>query len=232
MKHGLCVLLIGVAQVAIAASGILPFPWLFLWSGLAWIAAAVSYSGVGPRVVFGKGVDGRLGLVNTALMLPYLLPSWGLWHLQRLTSREDVCNEIVDGVWLGRRCSGRRLPANIASVVDMTCEFAERREVVNGRRYLSVPTPDGHVPKLRQLSEAVEEAAMSTGPLYVHCAVGHGRSAMFVAALLLRRGLAADVDEAEAIIKVRRPLVQVNQSQRRLLAAYAATAGARADSRG
>jgi len=222
MKHGLGVLLIGAAQILFAWSTASALSWLLIWSGLAWITAAAAYSGIGPGV-FGKRVDGQLSPVNIALILPYLLPSWGLWHLQRVTSREDVCNEIVDGVWLGRRCSGQRLPAGIAGVVDMTCEFTERREVVDGRSYVLVPTPDGHVPSLKSLVEAVEIAVGSTGPVYVHCAVGHGRSAMFVAAMLIRGGLAGDVDEAVAIVKSRRPLVHVNQSQRRLLERYATT---------
>lgn len=107
----------------------------------------------------------------------------------------------------------------IAAVVDMTCEFVERREVVDGRRYRCLPTPDGHVPRLGALARAVEEAAMSTGPLYVHCAMGHGRSAMFVAALL-RRGVASTVDEAVSMVRSKRAAVRVNAVQWRLLEEY------------
>ena len=220
MKHGLGVFLIGLAQIAFALSASAPWSFLLVWSGLSWMAAGASYTALGPRV-FGKRVDGRLGPINTIILLPYLLPTWGTWHLQRLTSKDDVCNEIVDGVWLGRRCSGRRLPVGITSIVDMTCEFVELREVVDGRTYVCVPTPDGHVPTVDALSRAVDEAASSTMPVYVHCAVGRGRSAMFVAALLLRLGRASTVDEAEAIVKAKRPCVHINRTQRRLLETYA-----------
>jgi protein-tyrosine phosphatase len=58
---------------------------------------------------------------------------------------------------------------------------------------------------------------LKDGPVYVHCAAGHGRSAMFVAALLLASGRLASVSEAEAFMREKRPEVRLSSSQRELL---------------
>src|SRR3569623_1658332 len=55
------------------------------------------------------------------------------------------------------------------------------------------------------------------GPRYVHCAQGHGRSAALVAAVLIARGLAADVDAAERQMTHARPRVGLKPVQRALV---------------
>ena len=58
--------------------------------------------------------------------------------------------------------------------------------------------------------EAVlDQLADAEGPLYVHCAAGHGRSAMLAATLLVRRGHAEDVDAAVALMQRARPGVRL-----------------------
>jgi len=49
--------------------------------------------------------------------------------------------------------------------------------------------------------------------LYVHCAHGHGRSAAFVAALIVYLGMVPDVQSAVAHLKRRRPRVKMNAEQ-------------------
>ena len=61
------------------------------------------------------------------------------------------------------------------------------------------------------------EVARRRERTYVHCAVGHGRSAALVAAVLLARGRAASVDEAEAQMRQKRPRVGLGPSQKALL---------------
>jgi protein-tyrosine phosphatase len=54
-------------------------------------------------------------------------------------------------------------------------------------------------------------------PVYVHCAVGHGRSATFVAAYLLASGAADSPQQAIAFLKARRPGVHINSAQQAAL---------------
>ena len=51
-------------------------------------------------------------------------------------------------------------------------------------------------------------------PVFVHCAVGHARSASVVAAVVIRKGLAVDVDSAEALLRRKRPGIRLNRLQR------------------
>jgi hypothetical protein len=218
MRYASTIALIGIVQIVFAAqAGVLG--WILGWSGLSWILASLSYGPVGPRI-FGKKPTGTLTPINVLVLLPYLLVTWGAWHTQRLTSREAVSHEIVPGLWLGRRCSRRKLPVGVGLIVDMTCEFAEPCGVVTAGKYICVPTPDGGTPNVTDMDRAVSTAATCGDSVYVHCAVGHGRSAMFVAALLLTKNLARTVPEAELLIKTKRIGVRLNPAQRQLLEAY------------
>jgi protein-tyrosine phosphatase len=151
------------------------------------------------------------------LLLPYLLLTWASWHMQRLLSREPCCNEVAPGLWIGRRVFAKELPSEVSLIVDLTVEFAEPRGVRAGRSYVCLPILDALVPAERPLRELVERIAAWPGTVYIHCALGHGRSALVAAAVLLKRQLAADAQRAEALIRQVRPTVRLTPSQRRLL---------------
>ena len=214
-RYALILTLLGVAQLglAVGAGSWLP---LLVWSGLSWTAVGFAYGGVGAGV-FGKGRDGDLCWGNVLALLPYLLFTWGVWHLRRLLSREAVADEVTPGLWLGRRCREAELPPSITLVVDLTSEFAEPRGVRNGRTYLCLPTLDAAAPDAAAFQIVVLAVAGWSGPAYVHCALGHGRSAMLVMAVLLETGRAASVVEAERMVREARVRVKLNAVQRRLL---------------
>jgi hypothetical protein len=86
--------------------------------------------------------------------------------------------------------------------------------VGNDRRYVCLPTLDGTAPDAAALDELLRHAREETGPIYIHCAQGRGRSAALAAALLIARGAAANVDEAEATLRRARPSVRLNPAQR------------------
>jgi protein-tyrosine phosphatase len=64
----------------------------------------------------------------------------------------------------------------------------------------------------------VERVAAVDCPVYVHCAHGYGRAAMLAAAVLIARGHAANLDEAERLLKRARPKIHLARRQRRLVA--------------
>src|SRR5262249_22369715 len=142
---------------------------------------------------------------------------WVLWHLRRLTDREPCCHEVAPGVWLGRRPLAHELPAAVVLVVDLTAELPPARGVRRGREYLALPTLDSFVPAEGPFRALLEQIVPYPGPIYLHCAQGHGRSAMVAAALLVRRGLAANANEAEARLRQVRRGVRLAPVQRALL---------------
>jgi protein-tyrosine phosphatase len=190
------------------------------WPAISFLIAAAGYAGLGPWV-FGKRSDGTLAPVAVVLLLPFLLFTWSIWHGQRLLTREPACCEVVPGLWLGRRPLAHELPEGVDLVVDLTAEFAEPARVRIGRSYVSLPTLDSSVPDAAAFRAMVHRVADHGGPVYIHCALGHGRSGMFISAVLLRRGHAADVREALALVRRVRAAVRLKPEQRRLLERFA-----------
>jgi protein-tyrosine phosphatase len=190
--------------------------WLLLWPALSFAFLAAAYAGLGHHI-FGKRPNGRLAWWALLLLLPVLLLLWSLWHLQRLMSREATCNEVAPGVWLGRRAFVHELPSGVVLVVDLTAEFPCSLPIDARRDYLALPTLDAGVPDEAAFRAVLARVATTAGPVYLHCAQGHGRSAMLAAALLLQRGLATDVRQAEALLRKARPGVRLKPIQRRWL---------------
>jgi protein-tyrosine phosphatase len=223
MKYAVPFTVLGLYLTALAAY--LGGPGLLLlWPGASLVLLGAAYAGLGPRV-YGKGPDGRLAWWAVLPMLPFLLFTWAVWHAQRRLSREDCCNEVAPGLWLGRRAFFHELPPGIALVVDLTAEFPAPRALARGTPYLCLPTLDALAPSPDALRVAVERITATSGGVYVHCALGHGRSATVAAAVLLARGLADDVAHAEAVLRRARPGVRLMAAQRRVLERLAAPGG-------
>jgi protein-tyrosine phosphatase len=201
------------AAIAFLAGG---WGWLLAWPALSCAVIAAGYAGLGPRIL-GKRDDGRLSLLRCVVLLPYLVLAWSVWHLRRLVSREPCCHEVAPGLWLGRRPLARDLPEGVVLIVDLTAEFWPAYGVRVGRDYLTLPTLDADWPDEARLRACVARVAAHAGPVYVHCALGHGRSALLVAAVLLARGLAADDREAVRTLRAVRPGVYLTGRQRWLL---------------
>jgi protein-tyrosine phosphatase len=217
LVFGLLAVYFAVTAATLGGAG-----WLLLWPAVNAAVLAAAYAGLGPGVC-GKRADGRLAWWAVLVLFPYLALTWLVWHLQRLLSREDCFNEVAPGLWIGRRVLAHELPPGIALVVDLTAEFPEPRGVVRGRLYLCLPVLDTLAPPLTAIRELVAKAAAAPGPVLIHCAVGHGRSALVAAGVLLARGLAPDAQAAEAMIRRARPGVRLKAGQRRLLASLVPT---------
>lgn len=186
--------------------------WLLAGSGLSFCVVAAAYALQKPRV-FGKRRDGTLGWGPCVLLLPYLLLTWLLWFCQTRFSRETVCNEVAPGLWLGRREAVTELPPDVTLIVDLTSEFSEPRAVRTGRAYLCLPTLDNAAPDPEAFAGVVRKVAAWDGEVYVHCALGHGRSALVAAAVLIARGLTGSPEAAFARVEQARPGVRLNRSQ-------------------
>ena len=215
MKYAVFFLACSVGLIFVA------FPWtassvLELWGSLALGVVGLGYAGVGPRI-FGKGSDGRMRLLNVLVLAPYLLLLWSVWHLSRALRRESPFHELVDGIVIGRRLLPGEYPEGIKSVVDLTAEFPESSHIRQGRNYRAFPILDGSSPTPEVLEQVAREIMDLPGDVYIHCAEGHGRTALVATSLLLARGDARSADEAVALVLERRPLARMNASQRKVV---------------
>ena len=194
-----------------------PVSWLLIWASVSFVAVGSGYLLWGPRV-FGKRDDGVLPFWAVCLLFPYLLLTEGLWHIQRWLSREAVCNEVAPGLWLGRRPLDGELPGGVGMVVDLTAEFPAARTIRALPGYRCLPTLDASVPDAAALQALIGTIVnWRQGGVYIHCASGHGRSAMVTMAVLLAKGLAVDISDAEAKVRAARPQIGLRPCQRRFL---------------
>jgi protein-tyrosine phosphatase len=184
---------------------------------IAFAGVAMGYAHLGARV-FGKKRDGKLRAISYVLYWPYFALSYFSLFCFRLFSRENAFDLVDDNVYLGCRIFGRDVPQlkklGIQSVLDLTCEFGELR-ALRQKNYLCIPILDTCAPSLDELKTGAQwiEQQSQNGPVYVHCALGHGRSATFVAAYLLSCGRADNVDTALELIASRRPKIELHEEQ-------------------
>jgi protein-tyrosine phosphatase len=214
MKYGVVFLIASgfMTTYAITSKG-----WflLFLWPAVSFATVAVGYLHSGPAV-FGKRQDGKLAPQNVVVLFPYLAYLWSLWYVIRVVQREPAVNQLSEGLLIGRRLLSSELPQDIETVVDLTCEFNEPREL-RSKSYLLCPILDGFVPAMEQLVAWVQAIDAAREPIFIHCAEGHGCTGLVAAALVVARGQATTAMEALQIVQSKRPLVRLGKRQFRLL---------------
>jgi len=187
--------------------------------GAGLLGAAAAWMGGGPRL-FGKRADGTMPLWAWGLHASWYTLALVAFYGRLWWSREPACDEVAAGVWVGRRLLGREqrfLPDPGAAVLDMTAEFPA---TVRGGAYRCLPVLDVTAPTAEQLRAAADWIAAQRADgraVYVHCAMGHGRSATAVAAWMMRQEPGLTVEAAEARMKERRPGVRLSGPQRRAL---------------
>jgi protein-tyrosine phosphatase len=112
---------------------------------------------------------------------------------------------------------------NFQAVLDLAAEFAAPHPFRTLPHYYSVPVLDAAAPSAAQLRATTAWLIdrVKAGPVFVHCALGHGRSALAAAAYLVATGLAPDPRAAVARVKAVRPKAKLTEPQWVELAAFA-----------
>lgn len=225
-KYAFCFFLLLVFflyAAAITASRICAI--LLSWVGVAFLGVVLAYLGMGGRI-FLKSTSGKLRTISYLLFWPFLLMSQASLWIWRCLGRASPVDEIEEGIYLGCRLgrmdSGRFAELKIGTVLDLTAEFSEPDFISKNCAYLNIPLLDACAPSPEQLRTGVGWLLQERqkGKVFVHCALGHGRNATFVAALLMAQGRAASVDEAIQKIQAKRRGIGLNRTQRAALEAW------------
>ena len=223
MKWGATFILLAVA----AAGGCLMVAGVVL--RILYAEVALAFCGVGiayllnkPRALL-KQSDGSLSVWSWLVYWPYHLLSWLSLSAYRVVSSEPAFHEIIPGLYLGCRLRSKDtteiLQRGPLSVLDLTSEFAELPSLRNDGSYRCLPLLDHTAPTVDQLSDGIAfiDQRLRLGNVLVHCAVGHGRSAAVVAGFLVATEATRTLDEAVALLRSKRPGVQLNPAQRQAL---------------
>lgn len=184
---------------------------LSLWPAVAFAGLSVAYF-TGNVRIFGKRPDGTLMPLHTIVLLPVIVLLLMVFHLARVLSREPAFHSLTENILIGRRLLSREFPPEVHSVIDLTSEFTEPARLRQAG-YHSFPILDASVPTESRLHDWLRQTDDIAGTIYIHCAQGHGRTALFAACLLLHRGLVATADEGLALIQSRRPHARLNAVQ-------------------
>ncbi len=221
VKYGVTLLLLAAACTFSALSLWGAVGWFalpFLYAAFSFLLLGIGYLGVGPRV-FLKRADGRLHPLSFLLFGPYFLLNGFAFWLYRSGNPEAAHVEVLPNLYFGRRLTDKEARAarllSWRAVLDLAVEFTEVRELREIGRYCSLPVLDATAPTAEQLQTAVRWIAESLplGPVYVHCALGHGRSATAIAAYLLAQGEVGTVQEVVARLRALRPGIKLHPRQ-------------------
>jgi predicted protein tyrosine phosphatase len=183
---------------------------LLLWPALGLALAAGAYFGWTADLF--RKENGRLPLSSRCLLAPLLLGHWlSLRYYQRQAA---AWNEVVPGLWMGRRLNEREaqqaVRQGVAAVLDLSAEFSEPA-AFRAVSYLNLPVPDLTAPSPAQLAAAVAfiHRERTRGTVYVHCKIGYSRSAAVVGAYLRAAGITPDPTDAIALMRRARPSLVV-----------------------
>ena len=156
----------------------------------------------------GKNRKGEIKISLLILNFPWLLFSWSIFRLQMFVSRENRVDEVVKNhIYIASRPLGGFNYEPYDLVLDLTAEFL--KDSVESSRYVCYANLDAM--PLSQSYESVEQ--FKNKKIVVHCANGHGRSALFVARLLVDLELVESFEEGLALVKTHRPLAVPNGVQ-------------------
>lgn len=199
--------------------------WLISYCGLAFLLVGCAYLGFVPNV-YRKRTNGTFPVWNRLLLAPWLLLAEASFRLSILTLREVPFAQVERNLYFGRRLlrleAMQGLAAGWIGILDLAGEFSEVTSLRECDRYQSLPILDATAPNLEQLHFAVTwlQDCTKRGSVYVHCALGHGRSATVIIAYLLATGSVRDYSEGIARLQTLRPGVKLNTTQIKSLQAW------------
>lgn len=188
------------------------------WGALSLAMVGVAYAGQGHAIFQKDPRTGRIPWHRKLPLGPYLAITWLFWHIVRLASRARPFAELAPGLFIGRRLGPREYPDGIKTIVDLTHEFDELQPCDQTPRYVSLPILDGAALRPHALKRIATQVAAMDRPVYLHCAMGHGRTAMIAASVLMTEQLALSPHDALTLVAEVRKDARPNGAQLAALA--------------
>ena len=205
-------LVLGVGPYVLALP--VPLQLASLVAATGFVSPALAYFSDRPAF-FGKTAQGRIPGWSWVINGPMLVVGGVGLSIVKMSS-EPAFTEVLPGLFIGGQLTTteakRLIGLGVEVVVDLTAELPETAALAE-LRYLNIPVLDANAPTLAEFEEGLAWMGDGQG-VYVHCALGHGRSATLMVSYLLRHGIATSVDSAEAFLQERRPAIRLHRAQR------------------
>jgi hypothetical protein len=181
------------------------------WLGLGFMLTSLGYAGIDAGI-YGKKDSGQYPVWSIIIYLPFFLYTLMIWHLVQLFISENAYDRVTENIIIGRRLCQLEYPEGVENYVDLTAEFYEPKAVIENVNYIFLPILDGDIPDVQKLNAVFDK--LSNGITYIHCGQGHGRTGLFAALLLARRGKVSTLEEALALLKSKRPKLSLTAKQK------------------
>jgi len=134
----------------------------------------------------------------------------GSYWSWRLCHDLPAARELVPGVFIGRRHNQREaLESGFDSILDLTAEFPEV-PAFRERHYLNVPVLDLCNPSAAQLQQAacfILQQRQQGRSVFLHCALGLGRTGQVAVAHVLSERLAESLEHAFETVRAVQPRI-------------------------
>ncbi|MDX7987395.1 phosphatase PAP2/dual specificity phosphatase family protein [Xenorhabdus sp. 12] len=193
--------------------------WILIWPAISLMMLSLGYAGLGCSI-FQKQSNGRMSLSARWVLAPYQFGAWlsYLWFRRK----SAPYNQIEEGIILGSLPHQSVIKsAQITSIFDMTAEW--HKHAYHPVNYISQPQLDllPLTPDALQSAVCTLDDLHKKGRVLIHCTLGLSRSAMVVAAWLLKRHPEYDVDAVIDILRQARPHVTFRQAHMDALGQWA-----------
>ncbi len=208
MKFTLFFSLLLLYTIGLFLTLVSPLKYLLFWLILNLIVMTTAYALNNPKLILAKKRDGSINYFLLSINLPWLLFSWIVFFLQMLISKEHRVDSIIENqIFIASKPARNFDYSAYDIVVDLTAEFLKTD--IEESKYISYPNLDG-----MPLSNLCEDVTIFQNKrVLIHCANGHGRSALFVAILLKDLNLVDTLYNGLEKVKKNRRLAVPNGTQ-------------------
>lgn len=217
-RYGWLAIVLGLASLGAIQRGMVRgYTWhtitvVLLWCTASAVLLHLAYEENDPHA-FAKRAEGSLPLWARIVLLPFYAPFWMRQIALSVFSREPASNQLIPGVYIGRRpvrCGD--VPNGTSVVVDLAAECAVATAVWKSPAFaVSFPILEAGVRSVSDLVACID--GLPEQGIFIHCAQGHGRTAFFSCAFLLRRGVVHNLSEALAMVARVRPRATLRHAQ-------------------
>ncbi len=174
---------------------------------LNFIVLAIAYYKNESRYILNKSEKG-ISIPLLFLNLPWLLLTYSVYLIYSLFSKENAIDEIGNtGISISSYPINKQQLGHYDVIVDLTAEFP--RSYIDLDKYVCLPKLDG----VALTNFEVDPKRFANKKVLVHCAQGHGRSAVFTALLLKELQLVENAQEGLDLVQQYRPKAKPSRSQ-------------------